>query len=252
MKKLALLFIASFAWCSLMVAQTTAPVTAAACTCNPNGWQPGTAVINNVSTPINCGHQFSLKCNEKIKITQVYKCLGNCVAKYSAVLKNAVTGVVIMNYPSFSFPWSYGFAAAGNYSLEITPICNGVKCTPCRYYFTVICPASVCDCNANGWQPFTATISNNPPMTVNCGHQFGVPKGKPFKLKGKYLCKGTCTAKYTAVLKNNVTGAVVQTYASFTFPWSYTFAVAGNYKLEITPICGTKKCDPCVFYFTVN
>lgn len=220
------------------------------CTCNPNGWQPFTAIINNVSQTVNCGHQFSVKCNDKVTLRGEYKCLGNCVAKYSAVLKNAVTNVVVQNYPAFTFPWTYSFATAGNYKLEITPICGTTRCTPCVFYFTVTCPT--CDCNVNGWQPFTATISNNAPMTVNCGHQFGVPKGKTVKLVGKYLCKGDCTAKYSAVLKNNVTGAVVQNYPVFTFPWSYTFLAAGNYKLEITPICGGKRCQPCVFYFTVT
>jgi len=111
--------------------------------------------------------------------------------------------------------------------------------------------AQTCACNPNGWQPFTAII-NKTTQTVNCGHQFGVPKEKPFKLVGKYLCKDTCTAKYSAVLKNNVTRAVVQNYPVFTFPWTYTFLEAGNYKLEITPICGGKRCQPCVFYLTVN
>jgi hypothetical protein len=237
---------------SIITAQITAPAPSTTiCACNPNGWQPGTAVINTQLRPITCGYQFSLKCTDKITIKQEYKCLGNCTAKYSAVLKNAVTGAVIMNYPSFTFPWNYQFTVAGNYSLEITPQCGNTRCAPCRYYFTVTC-APVCDCSVAGWQPFTATISNNPPQTVNCGFQFGVPKGKPFKLVGKYVCKGTCIAKYTAVLKNNVTGAIVQNYASFTFPWVYTFGVAGNYKLEIIPVCGDKRCTPCVFYFTVN
>ena len=111
--------------------------------------------------------------------------------------------------------------------------------------------AQACDCNVNGWQPFTATISNNPPMTINCGHQFGVRKETPLKLVSNYVCKGKCTSKYSAVLTNNVTKTVVQTYPSFKFPWIYTFLEAGNYKLEITPGCGAKKCQSCVFYFTV-
>jgi hypothetical protein len=252
MKKLILLIITVFTINSMMMAQTTAPGgTAPTCACNTNGWQSGTATINNESRPITCGYQFSLKCTDKISIKQVYKCLGTCVAKYSAVLKNATTGAVVMTYASFTFPWNYQFTTAGNYSLEITPLCGTAKCTPCRYFFTVTCPP-VCDCDVNGWQRFTSTISNNAPLTVSCGHQFGVPKGKPFKLVGKYVCKGTCTAKYSAVLKNNVTGAIVQNFASFTFPWNYTFATAGNYKLEITPICGDKRCTPCTFFFTVN
>lgn len=248
MKRILSLLLGILTFTGVSLAQTTAP--AATCTCNPSGWQPATAIIGANTMTVNCGHQFSLTCSDKVTIRQEYKCLGNCVAKYSAVLKNAA-GVVIQTYASFTFPWNYQFTAAGNYSLEITPICGATKCTPCRYFFTVTCPPA-CDCSVTGWQPFTATISANPPQTVNCGHQFGVPKGKVFKLDGKYVCKGNCTAKYTAVLKNNVTGAIVQNYPAFTFPWSYTFTAAGNYKLEITPICGDKKCQPCVFYITVN
>lgn len=221
------------------------------CTCNPNGFNPFTVTLNGVATTVKCGHQFSLNCNVPITINGGYKCVGTCEVKFTAVLKNSA-GVVIQNYPAFTFPWSYSFAAAGSYSLEITPICGTTKCPPCRFFFTVTCPTVACDCNPTGWQPFTANIGTTAPMTVNCGHQFGVPKGKPFKLTGKYICLGNCVAKYSAVLKNNATGAIVANYPVFTFPWSYTFATAGNYKLEITPICGDKKCQPCVFYFTVN
>jgi hypothetical protein len=257
MKKLSLFILTFVLFASIANSQVTPATTPTvpACTCNPNGFNPFVVTLNGVTTTVRCGHQFSLNCNAPIKINGGYKCVPvgatTCVVKFTAVLKNAA-GVVIQSYPAFTFPWSYSFAAAGNYSLEITPICGNTKCPPCRFFFTVTCPAPVCDCNVNGWQPFTATISNNPSMTVNCGHQFGVPKGKPFKLVGKYICKGTCTAKYSAVLKNNVTGAVIMSYPNFTFPWNYTFAIAGNYKLEIIPICGNKKCQPCVFYFTVN
>jgi len=253
MKKI-LLFVLTFVlFASIANSQVTpgSTPTVPACTCNPNGFNPFVVTIGGVTTTVRCGHQFSLKCNEPITIKGGYKCVGNCEVKFKAVLKNSA-GVVIQNYPAFTFPWSYNFAASGNFSLEITPICGNTNCPPCRFFFTVAPCPTACDCKTNGWQPFTATISNNPPMTVNCGHQFGVPKGKPFKLIGKYICTGSCVAKYSAVLKNNVTGAVVQNYPVFTFPWVYTFTIAGNYKLEIIPICGTKRCQPCVFYFTVN
>ncbi len=242
MKKLILFFLA-VGFCSSVVFSQVV------CKCNPSGWQTGTAKINGRSMTIKCGFQFSLKCNDTITINEQYKCLGDCAAKYSAVLKNSM-GIIVMSYPSFTMPWTYHFTAAGNYSLEITPICGGTRCTPCRFFFTVTCPT--CDCNVNGWQPFTATIANNAPQTVHCGFQFAIKKGQPFKLIGKYLCKGDCATKYEATLKNNVTGALVQNYPSFTFPWAYTFLMAGNYKLEIIPICGNKRCTPCVFYFTVT
>ncbi len=220
------------------------------CACNPNGWQPFTAIINNVTSTVNCGHQFSLRCNDKITLRGSYKCLGTCVATYKAVLKNS-SGVVIQTWSPLTFPLNYTFPTAGNYSLEITPICGTAACTPCRFYFTVTCPTTVCDCKTNGWQPFTAYIGTEK-KTVNCGFQFGLKKNVPFRLDGKYICAGTCVAKYTAVLKNNVTGAIIQNYPVFSFVWGYTFLAVGNYKLEITPICGTKKCQPCVFYFTVT
>ena len=182
----------------------------------------------------------------------MYKCLGACAARYIAVLKNNTTNTVVMTYPAFSFPWTYHFTAAGNYSLEITPICGTNKCTPCRFFFTVTCE-SACDCNPVGWQPFIAYFNNGAThQTVNCGFQFSVKKYQPFRLAGKYMCKGSCVVKYMAVLKNNVTGAVVHNYPVFTFPWVYTFTIAGNYKLEIVPVCGNKKCAPCVFYFTAD
>ncbi len=255
MKKIILFMLVLAFSSSMVLSQTTTPVVPVVtgkqtCKCNPNGWQPGYALINNVKREIKCGYQFSLKCNDIITINEKYLCLGNCAAKYSAVLKNATTGVVVMSYASFTFPWTYHFTTAGNYSLEITPMCGDAKCTPCRFFFTVICPT--CDCNVNGWQPFTATIANNPPMTVKCGYQFSLKKGQPFKLDGKYLCKGDCLAKYVATLKNSATGALVQNYPAFTFPWMYTFMIPGNYTLEIIPMCGSKRCTPCIFYFTVQ
>jgi hypothetical protein len=111
--------------------------------------------------------------------------------------------------------------------------------------------AQNCTCSPTGWQPFTATIGTFDPGTVNCGHQFGVRKDMPFKLVGKYMCPEKCKVKYSAVLKDNVTGALVKNYPAFTFPWKYTFTIASNYKLEIISTCGDKKCQPCVFYFTV-
>jgi hypothetical protein len=248
MKKLLFIILSA-----LLLSQNVQAQVPAQCTCNPNGFNPFVVTLSGVTTTVRCGHQFSLTCNDTIKINGGYKCVGDCAVKFVAVLKNS-SGVVIQNFAPFNFPWLYKFLAAGNYSLEITPICGTTKCPPCRFFFTVTCPppATACDCNPSGWQPFIATIGTTPPMTVNCGHQFGVHKQVPFKLTGKYICRGNCVAKYAAVLKNNVTGAIIQNYPVFTFSWLYTFTLAGNYKLEIIPICGDKRCQPCVFYLTVN
>lgn len=238
-------------------AQQTISASGQTCACNPNGFNPFKVTTRNGTVTVRCGHQFTVKCDEKINMTGGYKCVGaKCPAKFTAILKNTVTGAVVQNYSAFTFPWNYSFPASGNYSLEIQPICGDNKCTPCVFYFTVVCstpppPTTSCDCDVNGWQQFVAYNGKYDQQKVNCNFQFSVKKNNPFKLVGKYVCKGNCETKYKAVLKNNVTGAIVQTYSSFNFPWNYTFSIAGNYKLEIIPICGDKQCQPCVFYFTV-
>ncbi|MFT3932459.1 MAG: hypothetical protein QM726_02495 [Chitinophagaceae bacterium] len=220
------------------------------CNCNPDGWAPFTATINHTSSTVKCGYQFSLTCKDTINLKSIYKCLGDCAAKYTAVLKNTTTGVVVQTYASFSFPWMYRFMTAGVYSLEITPICGDKKCTPCRFFFTVKCDQA-CDCNTAGWSPFELVDATGAKQIIKCGQRTVVKKGVPIKLLGKYTCKGDCAAKYTAVLKNSA-GIVVQNYPSFNFPYSYTFPAAGVYRLEIVPICGNKKCQPCLIYFVMQ
>ena len=227
------------------------PCTDVACKCNPSGWAPFTAAINNKQKTVKCGYQFALTCADTVSLKSIYKCIGHCEAKYTAVLKNAGTGVVVQTYSPFTFPWNHRFTTPGNYTLEITPLCGDNKCTPCRFSFTVKNCDTACDCNPNGWSKLELTTAAGV-KTIQCGEKLAVKKGAPARLNGKYTCRGKCTAKYTAVLINNATGAVIQNYPSFSFPYSYNFPAAGDYRLEIIPVCGNKKCPPCVIYFTAQ
>ena len=220
------------------------------CKCNDKGWQTFVANLKGKTTKVECGYQFTLTCADTIRLKGLYKCLGDCAAKYKAVLKNTATNTVVQNYPSFTFTWTYKFAGPGNYSLEITPICGDKPCQTCRFFFTVKDCKQTCECNPEGWQPAVAVVGTAS-QTVKCGFQFSLKVGEPIKITEKYVCKGDCNATYVGRLVNVTTGAVVTTYSPFTFPWSYVFKSAGNYKLEITPICGGKRCTPCVYYFTV-
>jgi len=227
------------------------PCADVSCKCNPAGWGPFTASIRNKQTTVKCGYQFSLTCADTISLKSIYKCIGKCEAKYTAVLKNTITNTVVQNFSPFVFPWNYRFTTAGSYSLEITPVCGDNKCTPCRFFFTVTCK-SACDCNPDGWSKFELVTAAGLKSSLKCGDKIAVKKGVPVKLNGKYTCKGDCAAKYIAVLKNNATGAVIQNYPSFTFPYSYNFPATGDYRLEITAICGTKRCPPCVIFFSAQ
>ena len=112
--------------------------------------------------------------------------------------------------------------------------------------------AQTCDCNPNGFNPFVFSYQKTT-QTVRAGHQFSVKCKSPVILNGGYKCNYTtkvCDVKLTAVLKDG-TGAVVKTYENFTFPFKHEFETGGNYVLEITPICGDKKCPSAKFYFNV-
>jgi hypothetical protein len=112
--------------------------------------------------------------------------------------------------------------------------------------------AQTCDCNPNGFNPFVFSYQKTT-QTVRAGHQFSVKCKSPVILNGGYKCSyatKVCDVKLTAVLKDG-TGAVVKTYENFTFPFKHEFETGGNYVLEISPICGDKKCPSAKFYFNI-
>lgn len=119
--------------------------------------------------------------------------------------------------------------------------------------FSKMLSAQTCDCNPNGFNPFVFSYAKTN-QTVRDGHQFSVKCKTPFVLNGGYKCNYStkvCDVKLGAVIKD-ATGAVIKTYANFTFPLEYEFLNGGNYVLEITPICGGKKCPTAKFYFGVS
>ncbi len=224
-----------------------------ACKCNPDGWATFVAKIGSKpAMKVKCGYQFGLTCADTVSLKGLYKCIGKCNVKYTAVLKNTATNTVVQNFSAFNFPWNYRFAGPGTYSLEITPVCGEAKCRPCRFFFTVSNCDTACDCNPDGWSNFELVTVTSAKSIHKCGEKMAVKKGSPIRLIGKYTCKGSCTVKYVAVLRNNATGAVIQNYPAFSFPYSYNFPAAGDYRLEIIPICGNKKCPPCVLYFSAT
>ena len=224
-----------------------------ACKCNPDAaWDPFSATLHHITSTVKCGYQFSLTCADTISLKGLYKCVGKCNAKYTAVLKNTATNAVVQTYSSFSFPWNYRFTTPGNYSLEITPLCGDNKCKPCRFFFTVGNCDTACDCNPEGWSKFELVQVTGAKTTHACGDKVAVKKGVPVTVNAKYTCKGKCDAKFVATLFNNGNNAVVQNYPAFSFPYTYTFPAAGVYRLEITPVCGNKKCKPCIIFFVVQ
>lgn len=115
-----------------------------------------------------------------------------------------------------------------------------------------ITSAQICDCNPNGFNPFVYS-NGKATQTVRDGHQFSLKCKSPFTLNGGYKCNYTtkvCDVKLKATIRNTA-GVIIKNYENFTFPLEYHFQDGGNYILEITPICGDKKCPSVKFYFNV-
>lgn len=106
------------------------------CGCSTTGWSPTIAYIGTTKTTVRCGHQFSLIKSQVIKLTNSFTCSGGCAPKYLLLLKKA-DGTILSNTSTTTMIWSTSFAMAGGYNLTIVPICNGNKCAPCTFYFTV-------------------------------------------------------------------------------------------------------------------
>lgn len=116
-----------------------------------------------------------------------------------------------------------------------------------------IANAQNCDCNPNGFNPFVFSYAKTS-QTVRDGHQFSVKCKTPFTLNGGYKCSYTtkiCDVKLKATLRD-AAGVLVKNYENFNFPLTHEFETGGNYILEITPICGDKKCPSVKFYFSVS
>jgi hypothetical protein len=133
MKKIALLFLCIF---------FVALYTHAQCKCSAiaggSNWGTLTLRTHLGAKTIKCGYQSSIPCGDTAVISGAYNCYAGCTATYTAVLKKG--GVIVANYPSFSFPFFYHFISTGSYELTINPFCQFNACAPCKFYFTVTCP----------------------------------------------------------------------------------------------------------------
>ncbi len=132
-----IMLVLSISTYSQSVVPTHLPITLeATCGCSTTGWSTILSYVGDTKATVRCGHQFSVKKAQTVKLIGTYSCSGGCAPKYILILKKA-DGTILQNTTSPSFAWSYVFPDYGNYRLEVTPICNGRKCGTCTFYFTM-------------------------------------------------------------------------------------------------------------------
>ena len=107
-------------------------VVTADCTCGEWG-------LFTVSTPFKtwinrpCGSKFTVNAFDAISLNGVYNCSGACDAVYQWTIRQ--NGVPYAS--GFGMPVNFTPTAAGNYQVQMTAICGGVKCDKCTMTFRV-------------------------------------------------------------------------------------------------------------------
>jgi len=105
------------------------------------------------------------------------------------------------------------------------------------------------------WDGIGFYVGDKPLNKYKCGYQFSVKKTDKIKfVSGSYNCiaTGACDVIYTALLYRG--SSIVKRINPFNFTTeiiSFTTG-AGSYRLVLEATCNNKKCQQCVYYFTVN
>ena len=214
------------------------------------GWikdKPGTLVdaAGNITAYIFCGSEITLPNTGYFQLTAPgYACSGsNCDATYLWEFSGTASVTTIGN------PLDFNFTAPGTYYVTLTAWCGNQKCEPCRFIIKI---PSLCDCK--GWvpeKPGSIQIPGAVPLPVYCDSTINLQN------TGSYLVTApafTCSPETcTPTWKWEVAGPTAASSGTGTGnPFSFNFAVAGNYTVTITPVCGNNVCPPCKFIVVIQ
>ena len=107
-------------------------------------------------------------------------------------------------------------------------------------------------CNCKAWSGLDAIIVSHPPLPpmrehVKCGGHITLKKGTYTITSPQYICTPqNCIATYLW----HIGGPLFHTTtAGQTF--TFNFSLAGTYNVTFTPICGGRRCPPCIFKLVV-
>jgi hypothetical protein len=218
--------------------------------CKCLGWikdKPGTVVdaAGNITAYIFCGSEITLPNTGYYQLTAPgYACSGsNCDATYLWEFSGTATVTTIGN------PLDFNFTAPGTYYVTLTAWCGNQKCEPCRFIIKI---PSLCDCK--GWvpeKPGSIQIPGAVPLPVYCDSTINLQN------TGTYLVTApafTCSPETcTPTWKWEVAGPTAASSGTGAGnPFSFNFAVSGNYTVTITPVCGNNVCPPCKFVVVIQ
>ncbi len=136
---------------------------------------------------------------------------------------------------------------------------DGVTATNIAKYSCDVDPSTACNCANKNWdalQNVTTTNGREPAITdLKCTGRLTTKVKTSSIIKYNtqaYNCAtADCKATYEWKIVNTQNGATVSVGVVSAFPANFMApSQVGDYQLIITPICGTKTCAPCGFYFS--
>jgi hypothetical protein len=215
------------------------PFVFSATSCDCGTWNP--LIVQNaaVVSRYECNGRVAWKCNQPFSFSTNYQCRpGN--EKYQAKTGWEIRMADGSTNAGSGTNGSFTPTTNGIYTLTLNATCNGKACRPCIYSI-VVEGCKTCDCGE--WsnsvveiQAKDATISR-----LKCGETASLSKGIYQFHFPDFACNpkdSSCTVSYEwtvqGIASGNGTGQIFR----------FNFSQTGIYSVDLTPLCGGKRCPP--------
>jgi hypothetical protein len=226
---------------------TSKPIVFSATRCECGSWNP--LIVQNaaVVSRFDCNGKIAWKCNQPFSFTTSYQCHPNnekCQAKTGWEIRMADGSTRAGSGTNGSFTP----VTNGTYTLTLNAICNGKACQPCIYSI-VVEGCKTCDCGE--WSNSVVEIQAKDATTsrLTCSGTASLSKGIYQFHFPDFACNpkdSSCTVSYEwsvqGIASGNGTGQIFR----------FNFSQTGMYTVDITPLCGGKRCTPCKIVIKVE
>jgi hypothetical protein len=212
--------------------------------CGCGDWSGEPVVFSSPSETIKskCGDLATLQGGAYTITIPTFSCApkGDCKPNYMWNISGPVIGSG--NTTANTIPFI--FSTPGSYMLTIFPICNGKECPPCKLKIIVLN-----DCKCGSWKGDPLTMSSmTQQYSAKCGSGLNIETGSYAITAPTYMCDPAASCATTYMW--DINGPTTQNGTGKTF--GFSFATPGNYTITIVPLCGGKKCPPCVIKVVVS